>query len=100
MSCAIVTDAVALSSTSMPVVVAFIIDTPQTTPATFMSSTLYHDACRLVLFFSLQNKLPWFNQFCSTLCKTKLPIILVFNKTNVQHFALEQMSDIEELGVG
>jgi hypothetical protein len=43
---AIITDAVA---SSLPTVVAYIIDTPRTTaPATFMSNMLY--ACRLVLF--------------------------------------------------
>jgi len=72
---AIITDAVA---SSLPTVVAYIIDTPRTTaPATFMSNMLYA---------------------CSILYKTKLPFILVFNKTDVQphDFALEWMSDFEE----
>ncbi|RDB21936.1 GPN-loop GTPase 1 [Hypsizygus marmoreus] len=72
---AIITDAVA---SSMPTVVAYIIDTPRTTaPATFMSNMLYA---------------------CSILYKTKLPFILVFNKTDVQphDFALEWMQDFEE----
>lgn len=72
---AIITDAVA---SSLPTVVAYIIDTPRTTaPATFMSNMLYA---------------------CSILYKTKLPFILVFNKTDVQShdFALEWMSDFEE----
>jgi hypothetical protein len=44
---AIITDAVA---SSLPTVVAYIIDTPRTTaPATFMSNMLY--ACRLVVCF-------------------------------------------------
>ncbi|KAF5347715.1 hypothetical protein D9756_010322 [Leucocoprinus leucothites] len=72
---AIITDAVA---SSLPTVVAYIIDTPRTTaPATFMSNMLYA---------------------CSILYKTKLPFILVFNKTDVQphQFALDWMSDFEE----
>jgi GPN-loop GTPase len=71
---AIITDAVAAS---LPTVVAYIIDTPRTSaPATFMSNMLYA---------------------CSILYKTKLPFILVFNKTDVQphEFALEWMSDFE-----
>ncbi|KAJ7355798.1 XPA-binding protein 1 [Mycena olivaceomarginata] len=71
---AIITDAVA---SSLPAVVAYIIDTPRTTaPATFMSNMLYA---------------------CSILYKTKLPFILVFNKTDVEphDFALEWMQDFE-----
>ncbi|EMD36064.1 hypothetical protein CERSUDRAFT_52774 [Gelatoporia subvermispora B] len=71
---AIITDAVA---SSLPTVVAYIIDTPRTTaPATFMSNMLYA---------------------CSILYKTKLPFILVFNKTDAQShdFALEWMHDFE-----
>ncbi|KAI8969533.1 XPA-binding protein 1 [Trametes punicea] len=71
---AIITDAVA---SSLPTVVAYIIDTPRTTaPATFMSNMLYA---------------------CSILYKTKLPFILVFNKTDVQphDFAVEWMQDFE-----
>ncbi|KAF8346315.1 XPA-binding protein 1 [Amanita rubescens] len=72
---AIITDALA---SSIPTVVAYIIDTPRTTaPATFMSNMLYA---------------------CSILYKTKLPFILVFNKTDVQShaFAVEWMQDFEE----
>ncbi|PFH49552.1 hypothetical protein AMATHDRAFT_147528 [Amanita thiersii Skay4041] len=72
---AIITDAIA---SSLPAVVAYIIDTPRTTaPATFMSNMLYA---------------------CSILYKTRLPFILVFNKTDVQphDFALEWMHDFEE----
>jgi len=72
---AIITDAIA---SSLPTVVAYIIDTPRTTaPATFMSNMLYA---------------------CSILYKTRLPFILVFNKTDVQKhdFALEWMNDFEE----
>jgi len=71
---AIITDAIA---SSLPEVVAYIIDTPRTTaPATFMSNMLYA---------------------CSILYKTKLPFILVFNKTDVQPhaFAIEWMQDFE-----
>ncbi|KAI6145023.1 hypothetical protein BKA82DRAFT_147578 [Pisolithus tinctorius] len=71
---AIITDAVA---SSFPTVVAYIVDTPRTTaPATFMSNMLYA---------------------CGILYKTKLPFILVFNKTDVEShdFALEWMRDFE-----
>lgn len=71
---AIITDAIA---SSLPTVVAYIIDTPRTTaPATFMSNMLYA---------------------CSILYKTRLPFLLVFNKTDVQphDFALEWMQDFE-----
>ncbi|KAL6310276.1 XPA-binding protein 1 [Sparassis latifolia] len=71
---AIITDAIA---SSLPTVVAYIIDTPRTTaPATFMSNMLYA---------------------CSILYKTKLPFILVFNKTDAQphEFAIEWMHDFE-----
>ncbi|KAI9455638.1 XPA-binding protein 1 [Boletus coccyginus] len=71
---AIITDAVAAS---FPTVVAYIIDTPRTTaPATFMSNMLYA---------------------CSILYKTKLPFVLVFNKTDVasHEFAIEWMQDFE-----
>ncbi|WVQ76664.1 hypothetical protein IAR50_006338 [Cryptococcus sp. DSM 104548] len=72
---AIITDAIA---SSLPTVVAYIIDTPRTaSPVTFMSNMLYA---------------------CSILYKTKLPFILVFNKTDVQphDFALEWMADFEK----
>ncbi|KAG1824655.1 uncharacterized protein BJ212DRAFT_1295771 [Suillus subaureus] len=75
---AIITDAVA---SSFPTVVAYIIDTPRTTaPATFMSNMLYA---------------------CSVMYKTKLPFILVFNKTDAQphDFALEWMQDFESFQV-
>ncbi|KAI0315676.1 hypothetical protein OF83DRAFT_1130794 [Amylostereum chailletii] len=71
---AIITDAVA---SSLPTVVAYVVDTPRSiAPATFMSNMLYA---------------------CSILYKTKLPFILVFNKTDVQphDFALEWMQDFE-----
>ncbi|WWD16326.1 hypothetical protein CI109_100752 [Kwoniella shandongensis] len=71
---AIITDAIA---SSLPTVVAYIVDTPRTTaPATFMSNMLYA---------------------CSILYKTRLPFIIVFNKIDVQphDFALEWMEDFE-----
>ncbi|KAJ3763504.1 XPA-binding protein 1 [Lentinula raphanica] len=71
---AIITDAIA---SSFPTVVAYIIDTPRASaPATFMSNMLYA---------------------CSILYKTKLPFVLVFNKTDVQphDVALEWMHDFE-----
>ncbi|UZJ52573.1 hypothetical protein CBS101457_001893 [Exobasidium rhododendri] len=70
----IITDALA---TSMPTVVAYIIDTPRTlAPATFMSNMLYA---------------------CSIMYKTKLPFILVFNKIDLQshQFAMDWMKDFE-----
>lgn len=71
---AIITDALA---TSLPTAVVYVIDTPRTTaPATFMSNMLYA---------------------CSIMYKSKLPFILVFNKTDVQDpaFAFEWMRDFE-----
>jgi len=66
----------ALAST-MPTVVVYIIDTPRcTNPKTFMSNML---------------------QACSIMYKTKLPVVLVFNKVDVEdhQFALEWMNDFE-----
>ncbi|WWC66715.1 uncharacterized protein I206_100620 [Kwoniella pini CBS 10737] len=71
---AIITDAIA---SSLPTVVAYVVDTPRTTaPATFMSNMLYA---------------------CSILYKTRLPFIIVFNKIDVQShdFALDWMKDFE-----
>lgn len=70
----IITDTIA---SSLPTVVAYVIDTPRTTsPTTFMSNMLYA---------------------CSILYKTKLPFLLVFNKTDVQdhQFAVDWMRDFE-----
>ncbi|WFD03968.1 hypothetical protein MOBT1_002665 [Malassezia obtusa] len=70
----IITDALA---SAMPTVVAYVVDTPRTTaPATFMSNMLYA---------------------CSILYKTKLPFVVVFNKTDVQSpaFAFDWMHDFE-----
>lgn len=64
-------------ASSFPTVVAYIIDTPRTSStSTFMSNMLYA---------------------CSILYKTKLPMILVFNKTDVRdaEFAKEWMTDFE-----
>ncbi|KEZ46782.1 GTPase npa3 [Scedosporium apiospermum] len=66
-------------ASSFPTVLAYIIDTPRTTStSTFMSNMLYA---------------------CSILYKTKLPMILVFNKTDVKDasFAKEWMTDYEAL---
>ncbi|KAJ1968326.1 GPN-loop GTPase 1 [Dispira parvispora] len=71
---AIITDSLAAT---YPTVLAYIVDTPRTaSPATFMSNMLYA---------------------CSILYKTKLPFILVFNKTDVtpHDFAVEWMTDFE-----
>lgn len=71
---AIITDALA---SSFPTVIAYIVDTPRTaSPTTFMSNMLYA---------------------CSILYKTKLPMIIVFNKTDIKDaaFAKEWMTDFE-----
>lgn len=71
---AIITEAFA---STFPTVIAYIIDTPRnTSPTTFISNMLYA---------------------CSILYKTKLPMVLVFNKTDVQDagFAKEWLSDFE-----
>ncbi|KAJ7825422.1 XPA-binding protein 1 [Mycena olivaceomarginata] len=73
-------------ASSLPAVVAYIIDTPRTTaPATSCEFTTTTD-----LF-------AWFDFRPSILYKTKLPFILVFNKTDVEphDFALEWMQDFE-----
>ncbi len=64
-------------ASTFPTVIAYVIDTPRTSStSTFMSNMLYA---------------------CSILYKTKLPMILVFNKTDVQdaEFAKEWMTDFE-----
>lgn len=71
---AIITEAFA---STFPTLVSYVIDTPRSTsPVTFMSNMLYA---------------------CSILYKTRLPLILVFNKIDVSHhqFALEWMEDFE-----
>jgi GTPase SAR1 family protein len=70
----IITDTLAAT---YPTVVAYIIDTPRSTsPVTFMSNMLYA---------------------VSILYKTRLPFVLVFNKTDVvsHEFAIEWMTDFE-----
>lgn len=64
-------------ASSFPTIIAYIIDTPRTcSTSTFMSNMLYA---------------------CSILYKTKLPMVLVFNKTDVKdaEFAKEWMTDFE-----
>ncbi|KAH6634932.1 hypothetical protein B0J18DRAFT_417484 [Chaetomium sp. MPI-SDFR-AT-0129] len=64
-------------ASSFPTVIAYIVDTPRTSStSTFMSNMLYA---------------------CSILYKTKLPMIIVFNKTDVKDasFAKEWMTDYE-----
>lgn len=71
---AIITEAFA---SSFPTVIAYIVDTPRNvSPVTFMSNMLYA---------------------CSILYKTKLPMIVVFNKTDVQDdgFIKDWMADFE-----
>ncbi|CAK7207080.1 hypothetical protein SEUCBS139899_009888 [Sporothrix eucalyptigena] len=64
-------------ASSFPTVIAYVIDTPRTSStSTFMSNMLYA---------------------CSILYKTKLPMILVFNKTDVKDagFAKQWMTDFD-----
>ncbi|KHN96093.1 putative protein family, ATP binding protein [Metarhizium album ARSEF 1941] len=64
-------------ASSFPTVIAYVIDTPRTaSTSTFMSNMLYA---------------------CSILYKTKLPMVLVFNKTDVKDasFAREWMTDFD-----
>ncbi|KAH0941554.1 hypothetical protein HID58_001191 [Brassica napus] len=71
---AIITEAFA---STFPTVVTYVVDTPRSTsPITFMSNMLYA---------------------CSILYKTRLPLVLAFNKTDVadHKFALEWMEDFE-----
>lgn len=71
---AIITEAF---GSTFPTVVAYIVDTPRNaSPTTFISNMLYA---------------------CSILYKTKLPMIIVFNKTDVQNadFVKEWMQDFE-----
>lgn len=75
---AIITEAFA---STFPTVIAYIVDTPRnTSPTTFISNMLYA---------------------CSILYKTKLPMIIVFNKTDVTKadFAKEWMTDFEAFQV-
>ncbi|DBA92666.1 hypothetical protein WJX77_006128 [Trebouxia sp. C0004] len=75
---AIITEAFA---SGFPTMIAFIIDTPRCAhPQTFMSNML---------------------QACSILYKSKLPMLLVFNKTDVSRhdFALDWMADFETFHV-
>lgn len=71
---AIITEAFA---STFPTVVTYVVDTPRSeSPSTFMSNMLYA---------------------CSILYKTRLPLVLAFNKTDVANhqFALEWMKDFE-----
>ncbi|CAG7898073.1 unnamed protein product [Brassica rapa] len=75
---AIITEAFA---STFPTVVTYVVDTPRsTTPITFMSNMLYA---------------------CSILYKTRLPLVLAFNKTDVadHKFALEFYRNIRSVGV-
>ncbi|XP_074571622.1 GPN-loop GTPase QQT2 [Curcuma longa] len=71
---AIITEAFA---STFPTIIAYVMDTPRSSnPVTFMSNMLYA---------------------CSILYKTRLPLILTFNKIDVANheFALEWMQDFE-----
>ncbi|KJR84896.1 GTPase NPA3 [Sporothrix schenckii 1099-18] len=64
-------------ASSFPTIIAYVIDTPRTaSTSTFMSNMLYA---------------------CSILYKTKLPMVLVFNKTDIKDasFAKEWMTDFD-----
>eukprot|EP00624_Nannochloropsis_granulata_P000523 evm.model.NODE_11975_length_8694_cov_15.978146.1 len=76
---AIITEALA---TSFPTILVYIVDTPRTaSPTTFMSNMLYA---------------------CSILYKTRLPIVLTFNKIDIlsHAFAQEWMGDFEKFQEG
>jgi len=65
-------------ATSFPTIMAFVVDTPRSTsPSTFMSNMLYA---------------------CSMLYRSRLPLAIVFNKTDVTpcDFATEWMTDWEK----
>ncbi|EFB20523.1 hypothetical protein PANDA_001638, partial [Ailuropoda melanoleuca] len=73
----IITEALASIASSFPTVVIYVMDTSRSTnPVTFMSNMLYA---------------------CSILYKTKLPFIVVMNKTDIidHSFAVEWMQDFE-----
>lgn len=75
---AIITEAFA---STFPTVIAYVVDTPRnSSPSTFMSNMLYA---------------------CSILYKTKLPMIIVFNKTDVKDadFAIDWMRDFENFQI-
>lgn len=76
---AIITEALA---TSFPTLLVYVVDTPRTSsPTTFMSNMLYA---------------------CSILYKTRLPIVLTFNKTDIlsHTFAVDWMEDFEKFQEG
>eukprot|EP00735_Rhodelphis_limneticus_P001581 TRINITY_DN12225_c0_g1::TRINITY_DN12225_c0_g1_i1::g.13004::m.13004 TRINITY_DN12225_c0_g1::TRINITY_DN12225_c0_g1_i1::g.13004 ORF type:complete len:392 (+),score=73.87,sp/Q54C25/GPN1_DICDI/61.09/2e-135,ATP_bind_1/PF03029.12/3.1e-85,AAA_10/PF12846.2/5.6e-07,GTP_EFTU/PF00009.22/1.7e-06,AAA_17/PF13207.1/0.00013,AAA_17/PF13207.1/17,AAA_16/PF13191.1/4.6e-05,AAA_16/PF13191.1/1.3e+03,MMR_HSR1/PF01926.18/3.1e-05,AAA_18/PF13238.1/0.0083,AAA_18/PF13238.1/1.5e+03,AAA_18/PF13238.1/40,FeoB_N/PF02421.13/15,FeoB len=67
-----------LLASSFPTVLIYVVDTPRcVSPVTFMSNMLYA---------------------CSIMYKTRLPFLVVFNKTDVQthDFAVKWMQDFEE----
>lgn len=66
-----------LMASAFPTVVVYVVDTPRSlNPTTFMSNMLYA---------------------CSILYKARLPLIIVFNKTDItkHEFAIEWMTDFE-----
>jgi len=97
----IITEAIAAT---YPTVVLYVVDTPRSTnPATFMSNMLY--ACRCVpaaatergdlRLLTLRLRAGGETGRRSILYKTRLPFVVVFNKTDVvaHDFAVEWMTD-------
>lgn len=92
---AIITDALA---SALPTVVAYVVDTPRTTsPVTFMSNMLYACSCVKPLQAQTHGRLNLQDISPRIMYKTRLPFIVVFNKTDVQahEFALDWMRDFE-----
>jgi GTPase SAR1 family protein len=99
-------------ASTFPTIFIYIVDTPRcTNPTTFMSNMLY--ACRSLafswsyqhthifktIFFILLTHCVLLNIFStfSILYKTKLPLLVVFNKTDIlkHDFAIEWMKDFD-----
>ena len=84
---------VCVQASTFPTVVVYVMDIVRSvSPLTFMSNMLY--ACRLVMPSLLYL---YYHMTCSILYKTKLPFIVVFNKTDIvdHSFAEDWMRDFE-----
>ncbi|GKV42272.1 hypothetical protein SLEP1_g49694 [Rubroshorea leprosula] len=90
---AIITEAFA---STFPTVITYVVDTPRSaSPSTFMSNMLYAlDTPRSASPSTFMSNMLY---ACSILYKTRLPLVLAFNKVDIaQHqFALEWMEDFE-----